>query len=658
MVSQDEQRLRELARRASVAIEGDLHGERAEFWGSGLLVAPEWVLTCAHVLVRRDSTGRRRWAGDRELGIRVGGRLVRGRAVYALPGPDAPARWEQDDEAEYSRTVPDLALIRLLDPVHQGCVWLSDRTVPPVSSQVTMVGWLGQDPWDGTCHVPGNDRIDVFRLGPDSEIPPGVSGSLVVDLAHGRVVGVVKARRKARDGGKAVLLTALRALAGSPPLVPALAFDGNDPYQELVRAHDRWHYQQHRTGADRTWIDIQGALPDVIGQWTPFDRVQALGLLAELPPPAGPGVVQRLVEQVLGPGTVREPLPRAWRDGHGLLYEPEDGRERYAFLSYLVRVAAEVRRQDPARAEQLRDWALDHSLELPTSDRAGLRELAESPAAQATVVVAFAPVVWADGRPERFRWEIQLVRGADDREVARVCDEEADREGITFEDAVEQIQEPLVLALDRADGAGLPAPVEIAVPVERFDTVAHGWTPGPPAAAGGRARRAVRAMGARRPVVVRNVERGGRMPPAEWRYRWEEMRRHAELRPLPLSVLDESPGYEKLRSAPWESVPVLCGPVGDGRGLDIMLDVLEAGHGLALWRTTAHPDGACDGSCLEFQHQADLLLARVEGAGALPESVRALRAGGDCSWAEGIMLLYDDALLPLPEFARPSYEAS
>jgi hypothetical protein len=136
------------------------------------------------------------------------------------------------------------------------------------------------------------------------------------------------------------------------------------------------------------------------------------------------------------------------------------------------------------------------------------------------------------------------------------------------------------------------------------------------------------------------------------------MRRHTGLRPLPLSVMEESPGYEKLRSAPWESVPVLCGPVGDGRGLDIMLDVLDAGHGLALWRATAHPDRACDGSCLEFQRQADLLIARADGAGDLPEFVRALRAGEEGGWAKDIILLYDDAFLPLPEFARPSEEAS
>lgn len=670
MVSQVENRLRALARRAAVAVQAD-PVEGAEFWGSGLLVAPEWVLTCAHVLVRKERTGRRRWAADRLLGLRVGERVLPGRAVYALPGPDELGGWELGDEREFE-LVPDLALIRLLEPAPDPyCAWLSDRAVPPVSGQVAAVGWRRPgrelEPWDGTCVVPGNDRIDVFRLGPDTEIPPGVSGSLVVDLAHGRVVGVVKARRRTRDGGKAVLLTALRALTDSEPLVPGLSL-GPDPYQELIRRHDRWHYERHRTGGpDSTWTDIQGGLPDVIGEWTPFDRVEALGRLAALPPPAGPGVVQRLVEQVLGPGTVRDPLPRAWRDGHGLLYEPDDRRQRFAFLSYLVRVAAEVRQQDPAGAAELQEWALSRGLWLPNAERGRLVELAQSPGGQSSVVVALPPVGWSDGRPDRFRWEIHLVRGPGEREVADVCD---DREGVAFEDAVAQLQRPLLLALDRADGSGPPAAVEIAVPAERFDTVAHAWTLGGPVPAARRGPRRNRPMGVRRPVVLRDVDRSG-APPAEWRYRWDELAALTGLRPLPLFVLDDSPGYEKLRSAPFETVPVLCGPVGDGKGLETMLDALAAGHGVALWRTTPHPPGPCGDHCETFRrHVAGLLdsVSSAQGPSGLPELVRALRAGAydaraggrpaGTRWSEDIVLLYDDAGFPLPEFDGPAGRAS
>nr|WP_237695002.1 trypsin-like peptidase domain-containing protein [Streptomyces sp. SID5468] len=652
-----------MARDVAVAVVSDPRSDQPEFWGSGLMVAPGWVLTCAHVLVRRDSLGRRRWMGDGEIGIRIGDRTVPARAVYTLPGRDELTHWELGDEREFEIS-PDLALIRLTGPVPpHGCAWLSDRAVPPVSRQVAALGWRrpGRDlePWDGTCTVPGNDSIHVFRLGPDSEIPAGVSGSLVVDLAHGRVVGVVKARRRSRDGGRAVLLTALRGLTGDDALDPELGL-GPDPYQELVRAHDRWHYEQQQIGRHTrgTWIDVQNQLSDVIGEWTPVDRAEALGLLARLPPPRSPGVVQRLVERVLGPGTVHDPLPVAWRDGHGLLYEPDSGKQLLAFVTYLLLVAEEVREQDPAGAAKLHDFAKRRAIALPAVDRNSLAETAAAgPVAQSSVLVALAPVVWQDDRPVRFRWEIQLVRSPDDRQVTTVCDA---RDGVTFDEAVAQIEEPLALALDRADETGRPATVELALPVHHFDVAAHLWTPGGDRT--GRGHRPPRPMGTRRPVVVRDVERAASRPP-EWLGRWQETARHPGLTALPLTVTERSPGYERLRTAATSAVPVLCGPVGHGEALDTMIDALDAGHGIALWRTTPHPADACGPDCAVFQREADALLARVGGAAKLPEAVRALRAqshdghsadgrpdphGPAAPWPEALVLLYDDATAPLP----------
>lgn len=659
-----EGRLRELAREVAVAVHAQPR-EGAEFWGSGVLVAPRWVLTCAHVLVRKDSLGRRHWAAEGEIGVRVGGRLVPGTAVYAMPPPKTITQgWDPGDEREYEIS-PDLALVRLTEPVGHGCAWLSDRAVPPVSRRVVAMGWRwARDElwsWDGTCEVVGNDGPHVFRLGPDSEIPPGVSGSPVVDLSHGRVIGVVKARRRGRDGGKAVRLTALRALAEAPPLVPDLAL-GPDPYQDLMREHDRWHLgrQLPLRESRSTWVDVQSRLSSVMGEWTPFDRAEALGLLAEVPPPRSEGVVQRLVERVLGPGTVRDPLPVAWRDGHGLLYEPENGRQLLAFVTYLLLVAQETRPQDPSGADELRRFATRRAISLPAPDRerlAALRSAVNAPStrAGASVLVALAPVVWEEERPVRFRWEVQLVRSPSDRQVTRVCDE---REGVAFDEAVAQVQEPLALALDRADELGRPATVELALPVHHFDTAAHLWVPGGDRP--GRPHRPARPMGSRRPVVLRDVER---VPPTpEWRERWSGVNRDGRLVALPLPVLERSPGYGRLRTVPAETVPVLCGPVGGGESLETMIDVLDAGHGLALWHGAPHPPDGCGPECEVFRREADLLLVGVAGAAALPEAVRALRAqahdrrGGPATdgWAARLMLLYDDADTPLPGFGGES----
>ncbi len=655
-------RLRELAREAAVVIQASPR-EGDEFWGCGLLVAPGWVLTCAHVLVHRDGLGRKHWAAGGEVGVRVGGVLVPGAVVYALPSPgEITQGWDRNDEREYELT-PDLALIRLLGPVEHGCAWLSDRAIPP-SDEVAALGWRKAQErvseWDGTCKVVGNDGTHVFRLGPDTEVPSGVSGSLVVDLPHGRVVGVVKARRgRGRDGGKAVRLTALRALAESEPLVPGLAL-GGDPYQELVRAHDRWHFAQQQLLRESrsTWIDVQGQLSSVIGEWTPFDRAEALGLLAELPPPSGPGVVQRLVERVLGRGTVRDPLPVAWRDGHGLLYEPDDGKQLLAFVTYLLLVAEEVRPQDPAGAGELLKFTIRRAISLPAADRARLAGLRSSDlsgtavTSASSVLVALAPVVWENNLPMRFRWEIQLVRSPDDRQITKVCDQ---LEGVAFDEAVAQVQEPLALALDRADESGHPAMVEIALPVHHFDVAAHQWTPGGDRP--GRSYRPSRPMGIRRPVVVRDVERSPSA--AEWHEHWGRMSRHTTLTALPLSAMDRSPGYGRLRGA--EGVPVLCGPVDRGDGLRTMIDLLDAGHGVALWRSAPHPPSACGPECADFRREVDDLLARLTAPAQLPEAVRELRAiahdqAGSTgaaepgSWARHLTLLYDDADAPLPDF--------
>ncbi|MDI5966485.1 VMAP-C domain-containing protein [Streptantibioticus silvisoli] len=651
-----EGRLRELAREVTVAVHAAPH-EEAEFWGSGLLVAPRWVLTCAHVLVRRDSLGRRHWAAGDGVGVRVGGRVVPGAVVYTLPSPDAITHgWDPGDDREFE-IFPDLALIRLTAPVEHGCAWLSDRAVPPVTRTVAALGWRRTRDelwtWDGTCDVVGNDGVHVFRLGPDSEIPAGVSGSLVVDLAHGRVIGVVKARRRNRDGGKAVRLTALRGLAGARPLVPELSL-GPDPYQQLVREHDRWHFAQQRLlrAGRSTWIDVQGRLDTVIGEWTPYDRAEALGLLAELPPPRSTGVVQRLVERVLGPGTVRDPLPVAWRDGHGLLYEPESGKQLLAFVTYLLLVAREVQGQDALAAGELRDFATRRAMSLPAPDRTRLAGLdVPGPGARrseqgSSVLVALAPVVWEENRPVRFRWEIQLVRSAHDRQITTVCDQ---RDGVAFDEAVAQVQEPLALALDRADESGRPATVEVALPVHHFDTAVHLWVPG--TGLPGRPHRPARPMGTRRPVVLRDVERVP--PPPEWRERWRLLTGAGRLTALPLPAGGHGPGYEELRHAEAGAVPVLCGRVGGGAALETMMDVLDAGHGVALWLGAPHPPDGCGTDCDTFRRAAAALLERAGGPAGLPEAVRASRAEAHdhrpgAMDAARLMLLYDDADLPLP----------
>lgn len=152
--------LEQLAIRATVRIGPD--AAPGTLWGSGFLVAPGWVLTCAHVL---------HIDGDVES---VGTLRVQG---HRLDTPARLAYWlggGTDPEQ-------DLALVRLKDDAADGhaCVRLTDRYDPP--HQVTAFGWrtpTGGAPqrWNGHSECNGRDGSYGFTLAPHMEIPHGASG--------------------------------------------------------------------------------------------------------------------------------------------------------------------------------------------------------------------------------------------------------------------------------------------------------------------------------------------------------------------------------------------------------------------------------------------------------------------------------------------------
>src|SRR4051794_32905234 len=111
--------LLEHAGRTTVALRAAPGAADARLWGSGVLIAPGWVLTCAHVLAASD--GRRRDTGpDGVFGVAFGGRVEPARLAYDLSRP-AP-------EAGPGAARADLALVRLLDPeADHPCAWLSDQ---------------------------------------------------------------------------------------------------------------------------------------------------------------------------------------------------------------------------------------------------------------------------------------------------------------------------------------------------------------------------------------------------------------------------------------------------------------------------------------------------------------------------------------------------
>ncbi|MFF5963459.1 hypothetical protein ACFY64_06880 [Streptomyces collinus] len=272
--------------------------------------------------------------------------------------------------------MPDLAVIGLDEKIEHPCVWLSDLSTPPggTSGQLVYRGFRLHDgavsDRTGVCTVEGTDDRYGLRLGiQGGEVKPGLSGGPVVDLGRGAVVAVVKARSNKGNGGTSVQITALRELRSA----------GGQPYQELIRSHDRWHravYRRDRSIA-RTWAREQSKLANASSDFSPEDRVEALGLLAELPDAPDHGTVLSLVEKACqGAYEMRMPLPVSWRDGAGLLYDPVHRGETEAVLDYLLRVAGSVHEIDPVAAQTLQDWALERAGSLPEHVRSDLRRLA------------------------------------------------------------------------------------------------------------------------------------------------------------------------------------------------------------------------------------------------------------------------------------------
>lgn len=149
-------------------------------FGTGFFVSESTVLTCAHVVAGQDDV-RLRWDG-----ADLAGTVVR--------------RHPDERGAGKYHGVPDLAVIRLTDPVEHPCVWLADPSARLVDgARVSAYGFsrntlaapdIGRDV--RTLTVGGLLEDDVVRVQRDN-LPRGMSGSPVVDPETHRVAGLVKA---------------------------------------------------------------------------------------------------------------------------------------------------------------------------------------------------------------------------------------------------------------------------------------------------------------------------------------------------------------------------------------------------------------------------------------------------------------------------------
>lgn len=156
-------------------------------WGTGFFVAPEWILTCHHV-------------------------------VREANGNPVQVQWQKVElEAVVERSLPDpydLALLRVTLPVgaNPTCVWLDAeiRSRDPLY----LFGYPDQDfpngcPATFTCEGLTGDEpaLIKFALG---QVRPGMSGSPLLNQRTGKVCGIVKfTRDRSLDLGGGAVPTAV-----------------------------------------------------------------------------------------------------------------------------------------------------------------------------------------------------------------------------------------------------------------------------------------------------------------------------------------------------------------------------------------------------------------------------------------------------------------
>jgi hypothetical protein len=161
-----------------------------EMLGTGFLVAPSLILTCAHVVKNR-----------RQLTIKRSEEEWEGSVVRMLPEP-----WK-----EVEIPFPDVALIRIPVSSHP-CALLDEKFEERDQLYVFGYSSLGvggeslTSECEGTRSVEkGNPDADFIKF-KDTQVSRGISGSPLLNQRTGKVCGMVKRTRDERDalGGLAV----------------------------------------------------------------------------------------------------------------------------------------------------------------------------------------------------------------------------------------------------------------------------------------------------------------------------------------------------------------------------------------------------------------------------------------------------------------------
>ncbi|NUR24930.1 MAG: trypsin-like peptidase domain-containing protein [Catenulispora sp.] len=613
--------------------------------GSGFFVTPELVLTCAHVV-----------ADEPVLYLLHKGDRLRVAEVELI---------EPDFDGEGSWPVPDLALLRVAPAApgqadKRAPVWLDLAPNAPFLSSAGYLS-LGYDErgpggrselasrlYDGggtrsASGVEGWPDFKYFEITGD-RVPKFRSGSMVIDLATGRVTGIVKAARAANDGegGYAVPLAGVLSKALSQKLGLHRSID-------ILADHDKFHarvvdwpamceafFAGTRSGAVRT----------------PVREAALLGLLARIRHVLTPSEMFQILESHAG---LSLPKDAQLRDLALALAETAtwSSTDVHSLLRFLDDLAARLeRRVGDMWLADARRWADDLAAALNQTGRlralrhqtSALRRAVDAAASersslQVLVDPAFDP---AGGFHISIRMYFGALSGA----------EQFPEETVPSERVLARLRDALPDAVREASDLDGSCLVDLVLPTELLAEPIHRWE-----ALG------AKPIGRLLPVVVRSVER----------YRDQDGGRGARLRERWTQAYKDPVSLHWIMCEDREASGDVPGHIGLGlvnppsnrqwRSRRLLDEAIDTGLPLLVWSASScgvdhedprNRDRQCSGPY--FQELAEDTLHGVV-LEELPHHLFALRAGTGGQELDSVAVFWDDPELSHEEnmLTEPRY---
>ncbi|WP_433059864.1 trypsin-like peptidase domain-containing protein [Dactylosporangium sp. CS-033363] len=586
--------------------------------GSGVLVAPRTVLTCAHVgfaTAAQDITVT--WQGYEYTA-----------EVVAAGRPAPGGLWPY----------PDVAVLKVHDLERHPCAALGEYE-PRLGAPLHAVGHsqiYEREPRLTTAigTYGGHQEFQgemLWRFIGD-ELAAGMSGGPVLDVETGLVCGITKTSR-AREGARGGLLLPVQAVK---------ELDGGAAVS-LWRKHDVFHADMPQWPNLRQELETE-PLGRTLGVLTAREHADLLALVADTP---APDLIE-LHEWCTGRRGLRfDERCTLLRD---LVSGLADLMQTPGQLHPIIVLAGVLARQPgvhPADAAILEQWSVRIASRMGEWDelqewrREAQRDMARSGPVGVSLISQIAP-----SRLEPGRYLLTVWLRRDPGEVQVIHSDEG--AGADF-DAVREVLQG-VLRQQLAISSG-PVTLEFVTPPELFDEPFDEWRLWP--------RRQWAKLGSRHPVVLRDFDRlDDPMERELWRLRWRQLRDDT-------SVTWIDCGDRRSYTA-WEGwfqqhrdITVLGLPeITTGSPAQEALDVaLFAGVPVVLWRRGPCEHG--DAECPSRRLRGSFELHRRDDQSALPEFVRVLRSQtmqDDAHACQGLVLLWDDpdsAPAPDPVLTQP-----